>query len=434
MISRKKFIETTGKYLSVSLVAPYILPSGRLFAPTGERIANHVVLCLFAGGVRNIESIHHQEGNLMPNTLRGNDAISSSIAEGMTALPRVSKIPIQNFGTLFKEFRFKEGPTAHVSGHLTSITGSYFLNGHNPKYRSPYPTIFEYYRKHSNPMKSAINAWWIAERNDPFNICNYSLHPEYGPTYGANYFHPAGVLKNGTSGIFAKSKFADDILSDDERQLRIALNSFFQQSSGAVQQAFHNNFEDSVKISKFILDCSDEAEKGMYKDPYGIGEQNMNDDLYNIFFAEKILTYFKPELLIVNMMAIDLGHTDFTMYCNNMRKADYALAKLWNTIQSNPELKDDTILIAVPEHGRNLQPNTLKDKYGRFALDHTGDNTSREIFSLILGAPHLVNQNVSISQNIGESIDIAPTIASVLGFYDKVEHRLNGKPLVNAFA
>ena len=433
MLTRRKFIKDTGKYLSLGLTMPHILPSGRLFAPTGNRIANHVVLCLFAGGVRNIESIYHQEGNLMPNTLRGNDPVSSSIIDGMTHLPTIAQTPLQNFGTLYKEFRFKNGPTAHVSAHLAALTGRYFLNGHNPKYRSPHPTIFEYYRKHSNPEKSAINAWWVAERNDPFNICNYSAHFGYGPTFGANYFHPAGVLKHGNSGVYARENNADDLLSENEKRLRSSLDNFFDRSTGTVQQAFHNTPEDSAKISKFIRDCSEEAEKGLYKDPYNIGESNMNSDLYNIFFAGKILDRFKPELLIVNMMDIDRGHTDFTLYCDNMRKADMGLAALWNKIQSNPELKDDTILIAVPEHGRNLAPNTMKDKYGRYAIDHTGDDTSREIFCLVLGAPHLVKQNQSIGQIMGESIDIAPTIARILGFYDEIDYRLKGRPLEGAF-
>ena len=433
MISRKNFIIDTAKVLSLGAAMPYILPGGRLFAPTGDRIANHVVLCLFAGGLRNIESIYHQEGNLMPNTLYGNDAISHSIIDGMTHLPTSGNKPLQSYGTIYKQFRFKNGPTAHVSAHLAAITGKYFLNGHNPRYRSPYPTIFEYYRKHSDPAKSAINAWWVAERNDPFNICNYSVNPHYGPIYGANYFHPAGLLKQKNVGTYAHSNDTEELLSKAEKDIRTRLNSFWGASSSTVQEAFHNSPEDSAKISKFIKDCAEEAEMGMYKDPYQIGETNTNGDLYNIFFAEKILKRFKPELLIVNMMAIDRGHTDFTLYCDNIRKADLGLASLWNTIQSDPELKDDTILIAVPEHGRNLNPNTLKDKFGRYAIDHTGDETSREIFCLVLGAPHLVKQNQSITQVTGETIDIAPTIARILGFYDDIKYKLHGRPLEAAF-
>ena len=318
--------------------------------------------------------------------------------------------------------------------HTSQLSrGAIFSTGITQNTDLPTPTIFELYRKHNDPVKSAINAWWVAERNDPFDICNYSIHPKYGPSYGANYFYPAGVLKDNITGTYARSAFCDDLISDNERKARASLNSFFERESGIVKQAFHNTFEDSVKISKFIMDSSQEAGQGLYKDPYGIGEKNMNSDLYNMFFAGKILTRFKPELLIVNMMDIDLGHTDFTVYCDNMRKADFALANLWNTIQADPALKDDTILIALPEHGRNLHPNTLKDKYGRYAIDHTGDDTSREIFCLILGPPHLVKQNQSISQVIGETIDIAPTIAQILGFYDNLDYRLHGKPLESAF-
>ena len=40
-----------GLTAGATFTAPYILPSGRLFAASGARKANHVVLCLFAGGV-----------------------------------------------------------------------------------------------------------------------------------------------------------------------------------------------------------------------------------------------------------------------------------------------------------------------------------------------------------------------------------------------
>ena len=78
-MNRRKFIGKAIKY-SAALGLPYILPSGRLFAATGDRKVEHVVFCLFAGGVRNHESVEMREGNLMPNTLKGNKAISADIA------------------------------------------------------------------------------------------------------------------------------------------------------------------------------------------------------------------------------------------------------------------------------------------------------------------------------------------------------------------
>ena len=64
---------------TMGFAVPTILPTGSLFAATGSRLANHVVFCLFAGGVRNVESIFKNEGNLMPAMLKGNSSISSEI-------------------------------------------------------------------------------------------------------------------------------------------------------------------------------------------------------------------------------------------------------------------------------------------------------------------------------------------------------------------
>ena len=120
------------------------------------------------------------------------------------------------------------------------------------------------------------------------------------------------------------------------------------------------------------------------------------------------------------MFDVDIGHQNYTQYCNNLRKSDYALAHLWETIQSTPGMANDTVLIAVPEHGRNEQANTLVDAYGRFALDHTSDQMSREIFCLIAGPPGVIKQDISYNQEMGESIDIVPTIADILGFHNDI--------------
>lgn len=166
----------------------------------------------------------------------------------------------------------------------------------------------------------------------------------------------------------------------------------------------------------------------------------MNGDMINVFFAEEIIKEFQPELLVVNMQDVDVCHFEFTQSCNNLRKADYAVAHLWDTIQSTPGMQDDTVLIVVPEHGRNLQPNTVIDAYGRAAIDHTaigtgGDQTSREIFCLVVGPSGMVVQGQAINSVQGESIDVVPTIAKILGFDSDIPGSLSlpGNHLADAF-
>ena len=80
-MKRRTFIKNTAAAAAGAILAPYILPSGRLFAATGSRLANHVVFVLFAGGIRNQESVQQSyvsaqtgfstSGNMMSNMLTG---------------------------------------------------------------------------------------------------------------------------------------------------------------------------------------------------------------------------------------------------------------------------------------------------------------------------------------------------------------------------
>ncbi|MEN8927899.1 MAG: twin-arginine translocation signal domain-containing protein, partial [Flavobacteriales bacterium] len=56
-MKRREFLKKATLTTAGAFVAPYILPSGRLFAPTGSQIAPHVVLVMYAGGIRNQETV-----------------------------------------------------------------------------------------------------------------------------------------------------------------------------------------------------------------------------------------------------------------------------------------------------------------------------------------------------------------------------------------
>lgn len=428
---KKAALGTVGAFL-----APTILPSGRLFAATGARKANHVVFCLFAGGVRNLESVQMADGNLMRYTLSGSAPISGDIIGGMSPLPAPTGLPLQTYGTLFKEFRYNNGPTGHVSGHHTAITGVYNANDLNINLPPTAPTIFEYYRKHNTPSMSALNAWWISDSLGPYPALNFSSDANYGALYGANYIQPATLLSLVGYNSLGDPKVFNTTEKNLVKGIRTILDKNFGHSYSGGDAGVVNPETDAAQLETYISASFNDALLGNYNDPWGVGSNVMNNDMFNIFIAEKILQQFKPELVVVNMQGVDICHSNFTQYCDNMRKADYALAHLWNTIQSTPGLANDTILIAVPEHGRNSTPNTVMDQYGRYALDHTGDAMAREIFCLVLGPPTVVKQNQVISSVAGESIDVVPTIADILGFYNDIPQSYQwnmGSPLAQAF-
>lgn len=421
-MKRRDFIKRMGLAAAGAVAAPYILPSGRLFAATGARIANHVVVCLYAGGVRILESVQKADGNLMPAILSGSEAISPDIALGMTPLPNSPLAqPLQKSGTLYKNFRFAEGPTGHYSAHTVALTGRYTTTDLNLRESPKWPTVFELYRKHSSPTKNALNTWWVSDSLGPYPALNYSSYPGYGSLYGANFIQPTSLISpEGFAGLGNMKAF-----SNDQRASRNTLREFLDNNfSGQLNPndvGITNGDSDSDRMRDFIDSLLSNGASGQYNDPWMVGAGAMNNDMYNMFFAEEIIREFQPELMVVNMQGVDVCHFDFTRYADNLRKADYSVARLWQTIQNTPGMANDTVLIVVPEHGRNFEPNTVIDSFGRFAIDHTaidngGDQMSREIFCLVVGPNGIVVQDQEINAVKGESIDIVPTVAKVLGF------------------
>lgn len=429
---RRSFLKKSALATAGLFAAPYLLPSGRLFAASGLRKVNHVVFCLYAGGVRNLESVHMNDGNLMPAMFSGGGSISPDIIGGMEALPSSPLgLPLQSYGTLFKEFRYRFGPTGHYNGHTVAVTGNYVDVDLNLREHPRNPTIFEYYRKHNSPQQTAMNCWWVANTLGPYPALNYSTNNDYGAAYGANFIAPTALISPQGFDVLGNPRTFSSNEEAAITNMRDFTNGIFNHTYSDGSAGVTNNHADAVLLQQFITDLYTKAQSSAFLNSWGVGQNIMNNDMYNILFANEIIKTFKPELLVVNMQDVDVCHFQYTEYANNLRKADYAVAQLWNTIQSTPGMANDTVLIIAPEHGRNFYPNTSIDAFGRFATDHTaptdpdfsGDpnmQMAREIFCLVVGPPNVVVQNQVINTVMGESTDIVPAIANLLGFDDAI--------------
>lgn len=440
-MKRRDFIKKATLTTAGAFMTPYILPSGRLFAPTGTRLANHVVFVLFGGGIRNQEAVKQKYlidqgipvgGNVMNNMLTG-AAPSSNVIYNQWA-PIGSSL--QSQGALFPEMRYTTGPTGHYNGHTVAMTGRYTETGLNLNINPEHPTIFEYYRKHNSPQNSALKAWWLSEGLGPYPSLNFSRHPLYGAQYGANYIRPNSIFGGkGPDYLTDASVYQPDDVTRIETMKSFFDVNFDKQASDI--PGVINTRQDKEAIKNMIINVLNNPTSLDLAKPSGANVNELTGDLINISSAWKVLETFKPELTVVNTFNLDICHSDFTGYIQNLHKADYGVGWLWNKIQNDPVLANDTIMICMPEHGRNAQPNSILDANGLAAYDHTSDQNSRELFSLIVGPPGVVNQNQSFGtagSPVGESIDIVPTIAHILGFESDIPGgMLPGRVLTEAF-
>jgi len=428
-MKRRKFIKGAGLAAAGALTMPYILPSGRLFAASGSQMAEHVVFVLFAGGVRQQESVLQRylddsqdvniPGNVMYNLLDGAPPDSKIVygtdgdLAGDTPIPSILGQTLQQQGILFKEVEAKVA--GHFAGLNGLITGNYgYTQGLRQK--PTFPTIFEYARKHLGTK--ATKTWFVGNGiGNSIPLLNYSEHEDYGSNYGANFLAP-----NITFGGDGQKHLSDAKIYHPEEELDpIYQMKYFLDNvwlaNGQPVPNINNTDEEKQDIKEFIKEMFEKQAAGTILFP----PVNDNGDLSNLGYACEVLRWFKPTITVINLSSVDGCHSNFTGYLRSLHRADHGVAHLWDFIENQvPEMAGNTVMIVTPEHGRNLDPNPIIDENDWYAYDHSDSNSNR-VFSQIVGLGVSSNLVVGSENNpVGQATDGVPTIAEILGFKDDV--------------
>lgn len=430
-MNRRKFIKAGGIAAAGAVAFPYILPSGRLFAASGNPMASHVVFVLFAGGVRQQESVLQRylmgsqgepyEGNIMSNMLNGNLPTQKVVfgtnqgggAEGGTPIPQILGQTLQTQGTFFREM--KSGSTGHYGGLNQLLQGS-MVTTQGLKQKPVNPTIFEYVRRHGG--YPATKVWFVGNGiNNSVPLLNHSNNPDYGAKYGANFFAP-GI----TFGQLGQTHLADAKAYHPEYELnpvyrmKLFLDNSFDKYGNNLD-ALGNTDQEKYEIKQFMKSVYNKVQQQAIPFP----SINDSNDTNTIGFTCELMKWFKPALTVVNMNDVDGCHSNFTGYLRALHRADHAVGHLWNYIQSQvPEMANDTIIIAMPECGRNLQSNPIKDQNDWYSYDHSDANAER-VFGLMAGPGIPSNLIIGGENNpIGLTADGVPTVAEMLGIKQEV--------------
>lgn len=431
-MNRKDFVTKSSIALGGGLLAPFILPSGRLFAKSGIIKADHVVLVMFAGGVRQQESVLGRyledsqgvagaSGNIMPNLFEGNPpnkkivygTNKSGEPLGSEPIPRLLTDTMEKTGILFPEMIAQS--TGHYVGLNTLLTGNSGTN-QGLKVRPVYPTIFEYLRKHAG--FKATDTWFIGNGiGNSTPLLNCSNHKDYGLAYGGNMFAAPVTFSSAGRQILGNSK----TYSRSDLEPMYYIKNFLDQSFALTKDqisSVNNLDEEKTQIKDFINSIFIKQQSGQLDKP----PVTDSGDALNITYAAEVLREFKPKMLAVNISGVDACHSNFTKYLQNLHRADHITAWLWQYIQNNiPQMSGNTIFIVAPECGRNLNPNPILDQNDWASFDHS-DNNARRVWSLMLGKDV---PNIRIggeAQPVGRLTDIVPTIADVFGVLDDVNN------------
>jgi len=439
MTNRRDFIKKSGLAVAGATLAPTLLPSGRLFASTGNRSGEHVVLVMFAGGVRHQESAGKRyladaqpgetaEGNLLYNMLSGAPPTSQILygtGDGSVAIPPILTSSLQAQGTLFNEVRAFN--TGHY-GALNSILQGADPVGQGLRIRPVAPTIFEYLRRHGG--YAASDVWFVGNSvGGSIPLLNYSSHPDYGIRYGANFFAPTITFHPNSQTYIGDMKTYHP---ESEWSPMLRLKSFLDSNFSMTDQqldALGNTTEEKENIKLFMKEMNERTNSGTIDLPPATD----SGDTFSMGYAVEVLKWFKPAFLCVNLNDVDACHNNFTSYIKAMHRADHAVGHLWNTIQSIPGMAGNTTLICIPECGRNDEPNAIVDSNGFVSFDHSDENSKR-IFALLAGPTVPANLTLgSEGTAIGQVSDAMMTVADLLGVKEAVQQAGYIDPFAQSF-
>ena len=325
--------------------------------------------------------------------------------EGWINIPHLSS-DLFSQGLFYPAAR-NQGITGHFNSTAALVTGCWQKVDSYGSEPPSTPTVFECFRKERRLLPEET---WVIATNKSFSLMGGSELRDYGNAYSANVILPKQLLIETIKAAVASEKGpgAEDRQALVDQMLS-ALDEGYEGYGWQVYQSGRKlGRELRESLAKSLLDY--------FNDP----RVPASGDELTFFMTKEIMTRFSPSLVLVNFWDIDIAHYGaYSLYLEAIRRTDRLVYELWQHAQSLPLYRDQTTLLVIPEMGRD------GDIRGNgFANHRSGDESCRRLWLLALGAGV---PKATASERPIQSIDIAPTVAEILGCKMPA---CEGKPLV----
>ncbi len=371
--------------LAAAFIADHFLPrrSAAREASEAKRPRQRAIVVTFGGGARFQDTF---------------------APEGWENIPHLAQ-DLAPQGLLYPVAR-NEGLTGHFNSSSALITGIWQnvdSFGSEPPFT---PTVFEYFRRE---RRLPPEETWVVATNKSFSLIGSSPLREFGTPYAANVVLPKQLLLEAIKAAVSTEKGPG--VEDRE--------SFARQMVAALDEGYENYgwqvYESGHKLSRELKESFAKSLLDYFNDP---SVPSSGDEL-TLFMTKEIMNRFAPSLVLVNFWDIDIAHYgSFSLYLQAIKRTDRLVHELWQHVQSLSAYRDRTTLLVIPEVGRD------SDIHGNgFANHRSGDDGCRRVWLLAVGAG--VPRGAGSERPI-RHIDVAPTVAAILGFK---MGECEGKPL-----
>jgi hypothetical protein len=367
--SRRTFLQAAGM-----LTAGFLLPGLHAQDYRTAAGSGHKVIVVIIGGVRREETFS---------------------PEGLQNIPHLASDLMSN--SLFYLHCRNEGVTAHFNSISSILTGNWQRLDDWGNQAPTSPTLFELYRKRLRV--EAGDTWLIASNKALTSKIGASSMSGFGPPYGANVVFPKQLMIDAVIGAVRNNRsanLADRNKVEEELESTLAGSNYEGLGWNVFQAADRLDPRVRGTIESAIADFAHN------------GGPTTGDEL-TLLITREIMRNFAPSLLVTVFSDVEVAHFgSYAMHLSGIRTVDRLVYELWQEVQVNPDYRDKTTLIALPEFGRDPDGSSTNGFF-----NHRAENDStRDCWMLALGPG--VDRRGTVERPIRQ-IDLCPTLAGLLG-------------------
>jgi hypothetical protein len=368
--SRRRFLCGAGL-----LVAGMMIPHAR----ADERVrtsggSGHKVVVVIIGGVRRAETFS---------------------PEGLENIPHLSADLMPH--ALFYPHTRNEGVTAHFNAISSILTGNWQRVDDWGKLAPTTPTIFEQFRKEQNIDRS--DTWVVASNKALTSLIGASSDTNFGPAYGANVVFPKQLMLMAVADALRGGRTAN---LADRSKVEAELESAMEGSN--YEGLGWNVFDAADRLDPRVQGSIQAAIANFVRG----GGPTSGDEL-TFFMTREVMRKFAPRVLVVALSDVEAAHFgSYSLHLAGIKTADRLAYQLWQEVQTNPEYRDKTTMVILPEFGRDPDGSSTNGFFNHRA----NVDSTRDTWMLALGAA--IDKPQVIERPI-HHVDVCPTLASLLG-------------------
>ena len=289
--------------------------------------------------------------------------------------------------SIFYPFTANEGVTSHFNTISSILTGVWQHVDDWGSEKPAHPTLFHYLQKQ---MHAGGDQTWVVTSNK-------QLTASIGP--GANVILSKQLMIEAIERIIngqtSRSRLERDMLL---QEMTAVLEVDYERIGWGVPSV--STFQDPAVKQAFITALTEFI--------HGPGAPASGDEL-TFLIAREVLQRIAPALLMVNFSDVEVAHSGaYSLHLGGIRRTDTLCHRLWQFIQSSPELRNNTTLVIMNEFGRDPDGSTTNG----FFNHRTNTECCRLAWSMVLGPA--VAKPLVVERPMRQ-IDMTASIGSWLG-------------------